>query len=50
MSRADVLASFSESAENIANTDPLIELGVGLSALWRCISNAVAFSARCDDF
>ena len=28
MSRADVLASFSESAENIANTDPLIELGV----------------------
>ena len=28
MSRADVLASFSESDENIANTDPLIELGV----------------------
>ncbi len=28
MSRADVLASFSESAENIANTDPLIALGV----------------------
>jgi len=28
MSRADVLASFSESAENIANTGPLIELGV----------------------
>ena len=28
LSRAEVLANFSESAENIANTDPLIELGV----------------------
>ena len=28
LSRAEVLANFSESDENIANTDPLIELGV----------------------